>query len=210
MFFSANLVKFFNGGWIPILIGIFVFWIMLTWNRGKLYLYREYKVKSRKIEEFIKEIKDKNQLRVPGTAVVMTVNQGVAPSILITNLKHNKILHERVFFLTIYTLHSPEVSNKVIISELGEGFVRVIAKYGFMETPNVVEIIEICKKKYPDIDKDLSFYISKETIFPNGKSKLWIWSKKLYILLSKNAQPATEFFRIPQEKVIEIGSQISL
>jgi KUP system potassium uptake protein len=210
LFFSANLAKFFSGGWIPILIGVALFWAMITWNRGRLYLYNEYKLKSKKIIDFLKEIKGSGTIRVPGTAVVMTINQGVAPNILITNMKHNKILHEKVILLSIYTVHSPEVNNRVMITDLGEGFIRVIAKYGFMEVPKVMDIIDICKKRYPEIDKDLSFYISKETILPNGKSTLTIWSKKLYIFMAKNAQPVNDFFKIPQEKIIEIGSQISL
>jgi KUP system potassium uptake protein len=183
---------------------------MVTWKKGRLYLYNEYKLKAKSITDFLKEVKRLNYTRVPGTAVIMTINPGVAPNILITNIKHNKIIHEKVILLSIYTVHTPEVLNKVTTTDLGEGFIRVIAKYGFMEIPNVSEIIEICKKRHPSIDKDLSFYISKETIFPNGKSELSIWSKRLYMFMAKNAEPVNEFFKIPQDKVIEIGAQISL
>jgi KUP system potassium uptake protein len=212
-FFVANTVKITDGGWIPISIASSIFIVMTTWKRGRESLGKMLSEKSMPLQAFIDELVQKKTVRVPGTAVFMTLSQDVAPSVLQHHVKHNRSLHERVILLSILTEHTPEVPalQKVRVTELSSGFFKVTARYGYMETPDVSEILIFSMGAGLPIEiEKLSFYLGRESILPNGTTRMAGWRKRLFILFSKNARPATEYFRLPPDQVIEVGAQISI
>ncbi len=212
-FFIANTVKIPNGGWIPISIATTIFAVMTTWKKGRDALGLILSKKSMPLQEFIDEMAHKKTIRVPGTAVFMTLSRDVAPSVLQHHVKHNRSLHERIILLSIVTEHTPEIPalQKVRVTELSHGFFKVTARYGYMETPDVSEILIFSMGAGLPIELEkLSFYLGRESILPNGDSGMAYWRKKLFILFSKNARPATEYFKLPPDQVIEVGAQISI
>ncbi len=212
-FFGANIVKLADGGWVPVVMAVSIFAIMTTWKRGRDALGAILSEKSIPLQEFIDELVQKKTVRVPGTAVFMTLSRNVAPSVLQHHLKHNRSLHERVILLSILTEHTPEVPalQKVRVTELSNGFFKVTARYGYMETPDVSEMLIFAMGAGLPIELEkLSFYLGRESILPNGTTRMAGWRKRLFILFSKNARPATEYFRLPPDQVIEVGAQISI
>jgi KUP system potassium uptake protein len=212
-FFGANAVKLLQGGWVPIAIAVSIFIVMSTWKRGREALGAILSEKAIPLEHFIDEVVRRKIVRVPGTAVFMTLSRNVAPSVLQHHIRHNRSLHERVILLSIVTEHTPDVPalQKVRVTELSEGFFKVTARYGYMETPDVSEILIFAMGAGLPIEiQELSFYLGRESILPNGSTPLAYWRKKLFILFSRNARPATEYFRLPPDQVIEVGAQISI
>jgi KUP system potassium uptake protein len=212
-FFGANTIKLLEGGWVPVLIAATIFAVMTTWKRGREALGKILSDKSIPLQDFIDELVQKKTVRVPGTAVFMTLSRNVAPSVLQHHLRHNRSLHERVILLSIITEHSPEVPalQRVRVTELSHGFFKVTARYGYMETPDVSEILIFAMGAGLPIELEkLSFYLGRESILPNGTTRMAHWRKRLFILFSKNARPATEYFRLPPDQVIEVGAQISI
>jgi len=150
---------------------------------------------------------------VPGTAVVMTSDATGAPPVLLHHLKHNKLLHERVIMLSIQTADIPYVAaeERVTLRDYGDGFFFVVARYGFMETPAVQEIIEALKPLGLEVRvADTSYFLGRETLLATGKEKLARWRKRLFILMARNARPATDYFGLPPNRVVELGAQIQL
>jgi len=212
-FFLANLPKFPHGGWFPFVVGSFFFLILTTWKRGRSLLREQIAAGSLPIELFVAELPKRQPVRVQGTAVFLTSTPGYTPGVLLHHFKHNKVLHERVLLLTAITEGIPEVEpeNSVEVRELGEGFFEVTAHFGFMQTPNVREVIERLKSHGLDVPAgSASFYLGRETILPTGRSKMARWRKRLFALLSQNARPASAFFRLPPNRVVELGAQIEL
>lgn len=213
VFFGANLVKVASGGWIPILIALGTLAIMTTWKRGRQTLATEMTEAAISLDEFLKRIEKEKPARVPGTAVFMTINRDIAPSVLLHHYKHNQVLHERVLLLSILTEHEPSVPGleRVRTTDLTQGFIQVIARYGYMETPSVSEILTRCQACGTAINPEqVSFYLGRETFVPGGRSGMSAWRKRLFQILSKNARTATEFFNLPPDQVIEIGTQIRI
>ena len=163
---------------------------------------------------FLQDVEQMKPLRVKGTAVFMTSNPEGAPPVLLHHFKHNKVLHERVVLLSIATRHRPEVLREDridCIRELGHGFYQITASYGFMQTPNVQELMAQCGEVKAVLgDEDTSFYLGRETLLVTQSKNLAPWRKKLFVFLSRNARPANAFFRIPPNRVIELGTQIEL
>lgn len=212
-FFGANTVKLLEGGWVPIMIATAVFAIMTTWKKGREILGFILSSRSIPLQDFIDQLAHRKTVRVPGTAVFMTVSRDVAPSVLQHHIRHNRSLQERVILLSIVTEHTPEVAAlaKVRVTELSHGFFKVTARYGYMETPDVSEILIFAMGAGLPIELEkLSFYLGRETILPNGESGLAHWRKRLFIFFSRNARPATEYFHLPPDQVIEVGAQISI
>ncbi|MBU6376000.1 MAG: potassium transporter Kup, partial [Bdellovibrionales bacterium] len=212
-FFGANIVKLKDGGWVPALIAASIFALMSTWKRGREALASILSEQAIPLQDFIDDVVQKKVARVKGTAVFMTLSRNVAPSVLLHHLKHNRSLHERVILLSVMTEHTPDVSanQKVRVTELSHGFFKVTARYGYMESPDVSEILIFAMGAGLPIEiEKLSFYLGRESILPNGKTPMSSWRKKLFILFSRNSRPATEYFRIPPDQVIEIGAQISI
>ncbi|MFO0677354.1 MAG: potassium transporter Kup [Polyangiaceae bacterium] len=212
-FFIANATKIADGGWFPIAVAVGLFTLMTTWKRGRFALADFMKSVSLPLDAFIADVERTRPHRVRGTAVFMTSNPEGAPPVLLHHFKHNKILHEQVLLLSIGTSHVPEVprEDRVRISEVGHGFFQVTARYGFMQSPNVHDILDACREAGLSMqDDDTSFYLGRETLLTTGRSKMAGWRKRLFSILSRNAQPATAFFGLPPNRVVEMGTQIEL
>lgn len=212
-FLAANVIKIPHGGWFPLVIGLIIFTIMTTWHKGRQILSDRLRENSVKIVEFIKNIEQMSQVLVSGTAIFMTKNKDGVPPALIHNVKHNKTLHERVILLTVQTEEIPHVekSDRIEIEKLGEGFYRVTAHYGFMETPTIQDMMHCCEKSGLSIViNETTFFLGRETLLASDRPGMAIWREHLFAFLSRNAQRAAAFYEIPADQVIEIGLRIEL
>ena len=210
-FFAANLLKVPHGGWVPILVAIVVFTLMTTWKRGRTLLADILRRGTLPLDLFLEDVARRKPHRVSGTAVFMTSAPEGAPVVLLHHLKHNKVLHERVVLLSILTVEVPEVPDdeRMTLEALPEGFYRATARYGFMETPDVPEILEWCAEEgVPAKPIETTYYLGRERLLPIGTSRMAGWRKKLFVVMSRNARSATEFFGIPPNRVVELGAQI--
>jgi KUP system potassium uptake protein len=213
MYFGSNLLKFFDGGWFPLAVAGLIVIIMTTWKDGRAELYRRLFDALIPTEMFLKDVATHNVYRVPGTAVFMASSSQFIPPSLLHHFKHNQVLHERVLLLTIQVTDFPTVSDadRVKFEELGEGFHRVQAYYGFMETPNVPQIMQraldahVIPSLYP-----ISYYLGRETLITTGKSKSPRWRRSLFAFLSRNSRSASDYFGIPPGRVVELGVQIEI
>jgi KUP system potassium uptake protein len=210
-FLVANVIKIESGGWFPLAAALAVYLMMTTWNHGRRALHTLLREGSLPISLFLDDVKRRQPPRVPGTAVFMTSDESGAPVVLLHHLKHNKVLHDQVILLSVVTDDVPEVPapDRVHVESLGEGFYRVIARYGFMQQPNVPSIFPQCAplgvKLRPN---DTSYYLGREQLIPTGRSRMSRWRKKLIVIMSRNAQSATQFFGLPPNRVVELGAQI--
>ncbi|HEX9165031.1 MAG TPA: potassium transporter Kup [Gemmatimonadales bacterium] len=212
-FAGANLLKITHGGWFPLAVAGLVFTLMSTWKRGRALVSRKLSDGTLPIGLFLQDLERRSPPRVSGTAVFMTSDSSGAPPVLLHHLKHNKVLHDRVVLLTIQTLEIPTVEDdqKVEVHSLGQGFHTVMARYGFMETPEVQEILDLMKARGLELRTvETSFYLGRETVLATGKEKLARWRKKLFIVMARNARPATAYFGLPANRVVELGAQIQL
>ena len=212
-FLLANAAKIVDGGWIPLAIAAGLFTLMTTWKAGRAALERYVQSASLPLDLFLADLTGRKPPRVKGTAVFMTGNIEGAPVVLLHHFKHNKLLHEQVVLLSVVTDRVPEVlpSRRVSVRELGQGFFQVIARYGFMQTPNVPEILRRCRESgLYTAEGDTSYFLGRETLLTTGRSGLANWRKALFGYLSRNARPATAFFGIPPNRVVEMGAQIEL
>ena len=210
-FFAANLLKVRHGGWVPLAIAAVVFIVMTTWKRGREILRDIMQRGSLPIELFLADVERRKPHRVKGTAVFMTSNTAGAPGVLLHHLKHNKVLHEQVLLLSVISAEVPQIAeqNRVTVEPLSHGFYRVAATYGFMETPDVNEIIARCSAHgVRTRPQETSYYLGRERLLPTGGSRMARWRKKLFAFMSRNAQSATEFFGIPPNRVVELGTQV--
>jgi KUP system potassium uptake protein len=218
-FFAANAVKIVAGGWVPLVLALVFFTLMTTWKSGRALLAGILRQGALPMELLLEDLKRRRVPRVPGTAVFMTSGTDGAPVVLLHHLKHNKVLHDQVVLLSIQTAEVPEVppAERIQVDALGQGFFRVQASYGFMETPNVPSIMQYCGRNGINAKKtDVSYYLGRERLLANlpRRSKdpeigsMARWRKKLFVLMSQNARGATEFFGIPPNRVVELGTQI--
>jgi KUP system potassium uptake protein len=210
-FFASNLLKVRHGGWVPLAIATAVFILMTTWKKGRVALQETLERATLPLHMLLEDIERRKTLRVSGTAVFMTSTRDGVPVVLMHHLKHNKVLHEQVILLSVTTAEVPNVDEEelLVVEPLGQGFFRVIATYGFMETPNVPEVLRFCKKKgLNSSPNDTSFYLGRERLIPVGRSNMAVWRKHLFALMSRNARSATEFFGLPPNRVVELGAQI--
>lgn len=213
-FFSANLPKLTAGGWVPLAIGSVVFTVMTTWRRGRTLLGQAFMAQTLPLDVFMADVETTKPHRVQGTAVFMTSNPKGAPPVLLHHFKHNKTLHEQVVLLSIQTQHVPEVARKsriVEVNDIGHGFFQVTAAYGFMQTPNVLDLLDLCADQGLVTSKsDTSFFLGRETLIVTPKRGMASWRKWLFAVMSRNARPANAFFQIPPNRVVELGTQIEL
>lgn len=212
-FASANVAKIAHGGWVPLLIALVVFVFMSTWKRGRALLAGRLNASTLPIDLFLDDIAQNTPHRVPGTAVFLAGNADGTPLALLHNLKHNKVLHERVVLMTIGVADAPHVDpeDRLKVEKLREGIYRIRAFYGFMEEPNVPEIMEECVQHDLKFEYEATtFFLSSETIIPSGKPGMWLWRERLFAYMSRNAQRATAFFRLPANRVVELGMQIEI
>jgi KUP system potassium uptake protein len=213
LFLASNALKIPQGGWFPIAIGVAAFTLLTTWKRGRSILGQRLMQETMPIDLFISSVAENPPVRVPGTAVFLTSTRGRVPHALLHNLKHNKVLHERVVLLTLVTRDIPRVSraDRLKVSELGCNFKQIEAFYGFMEDQDIPALLEECGRQGIPFDMmDTSFFASRETLIPTVAPGMALWREKLFVSMSKNATKATEYFRIPTNRVVELGTQVEL
>lgn len=212
-FFAANSLKILHGGWVPLVLGIAIYFIMTTWNWGRKNLYKKIEEQTQPIERFIDEVMSTRVVTTPGTAIYMSSNPKGTPPALIKNLKHNRILHKQIIVLSIIYQKVPRVNTEetIEIENPADGFYRIVASYGFMDNANIKQIIEILNKKGFTIKiEKTTFFLGRELLIVKDKVGFNRFRKKLFALLSRNSQRATEFFDIPTDRVFEVGSQIEI
>ena len=212
-FLGANLLKIPSGGWFPVSVGLTMFMLMSTWKRGRQLLAKRLAEESLPLDMFLRRQKQNPIHKVPGTAIFLTSVIDTVPTALLHNLKHNKILHERVVFLTVLTEPVPRVSAKdrVQIEGLADGFYRLIVHYGFSQDVDVIKALRLCKAFGLEFDlMQTSFFLGRETLIPSVKADMAMWREQLFCAMSKNAMSATDFFKIPSNRVVELGTQVQL
>jgi len=210
-FFGANLLKIKQGGWVPLTIAFFLFILMTTWNRGREIVQELLRRGMLPIDLLLADLENRKTVRVPGVAVFMTREPEGAPVVLLHHLKHNKVLHEQVVLLSIQTEEVPEIKDaeRITIQRLTQGFYRITARYGFMESTDVPAIL--ARARDAGIDNkplDTTYYLGREQLIPTGTTPLWNWRKKLFVFMSRNSRSATAFYGIPPNRVVELGAQI--
>jgi KUP system potassium uptake protein len=226
-FFSANIIKFAQGGWFPLAVAALVFTLMATWKRGRARLSRIMEENSLPMELFLSDVIKRCAARVPGTAVFMTSHAGGAPPVLLHHVKHNKVLHDQVILMSIRTEEIPYVADdeRIEFADLGQKFYTVLARYGFMESPDVPDVLRRLQAYGVAVRPlETTFYLGRETLIASAERRkdgaapaaekgrplppLSLWRKKLFVVMSRNAQSATAFFNLPPNRVVEMGAQI--
>ncbi len=212
-FFSANAIKLMQGGWFPIVIAIASFTTLTTWRRGRQLLFQEMGNLTMPLVQFIRSIEKAALKRVSSTAVYLTSRPEGAPSGLLHNIKHNEVLHARNILVTVQTAEVPYVedADRIEVADLGNTFYRVFVRYGFMEQPNLPQALEGCSQKGLEIDLDkTSFFVSREVVVPKMTPPMMLWRELYFIWMLRNAQSATDFFQIPANRVVELGTLVEI
>jgi KUP system potassium uptake protein len=212
-FFSANLVKFVEGGWFPLVLGALIFTVMVTWRRGRSLLHAATSEGSVPLKLFIESIAANPPPKVEGTSIFLTVNPEGVPNALLHNLKHNKVLHERVVILNIVVEDIPYVPKEdyIWIEDLGHGFWRIKGHFGFKEIPDVPVLLDDCRLQKLGFDlMQTSFFLNRETIISTPRKGMARWRENLFIWMSHLAAKASDYYRIPTNRVIELGTQVEI
>ena len=213
-FVIANGAKLLQGGWFPLALGIVLFTLLRTWRRGRELLRDEIQKEGIKIDSFLPGLMLAPPVRVPGTAIFLTADKGVVPHALMHNLKHNKVLHERNVFLTVDTLAVPyaPTGKRLSIEAIGDEFYRVVIRAGFMETPDVpLALMRSCDAGGIHFDPmETTYFASRETVVAIAHRGMPVWRDKLFAVMHRNAAPATGFFRIPGNRLVELGAQVEI
>ncbi|MBY0432243.1 MAG: KUP/HAK/KT family potassium transporter, partial [Rhodospirillales bacterium] len=212
-FLGANILKIPQGGWFPLVIGAVAFLLMITWKQGKAIVAVRLADDSLPLMDFLERVSLRSPVQVPGTAVFMAANKDIVPGALLHNLKHNKVMHARVVIVTVVPEMVAHISEerRFTVEQLAEGFYRVVIRFGFVEQPNVPAVLQRCRDYGLDFDMmDTSFFISRETLIPTAIPGMALWREALFAAMSRNAASATDFFCIPANRVIELGTQVQL
>ncbi|MFI4987351.1 MAG: potassium transporter Kup [Alphaproteobacteria bacterium] len=212
-FFAANMLKVDQGGWFPLLVAAFLYVLMSTWMRGRTVLFSQRGRDALPLETFLKSIRPGHPERIPGTAIFMTGNIDQVPAAMLHNLKHNKVLHERVVLMTVHTEDIPRVSEeqRLAIRHLDHNFHTVLLHYGFMDEPNIPRALAQCRVLQFRFNlMETSFFVGREKIVRAKRSPISRWRQEIFILLSSTMVSVTDFFRIPSNRVIELGGQIEV
>jgi len=213
VFFTANVVKVPEGGWVPLVLGGLLIAIMTSWKRGRDLLLSRWKQDSLPLASFLARLPQSRTIRVPGMAVFLTGNPDFVPGALLHNLKHNKVLHERVLFVTVLNLDLPEMrqAERTTVEQMAPGIHRVVIRYGFMESPNIPRDLAGLRAQGIDFDPmQVSYFLGRETLVPAMVPRMPIWRLWLFLVMARNAVPATEFFRIPSDRVVELGVRVAI
>ena len=212
-FLSANMLKVFEGGWMPLALGSVVMLVMYTWRRGTQILSDKTRRLELPLAELVDRLERKPPVRVPGTAIFLTADPKSAPTALLHSLKHYKVLHERNAVLTIESDPLPRVDpeDRVRIESISATFSRILVRFGFMETPNVPQALAIARKLGWQFDiMSTSFFLSRRTLRPTKTSGMPLWQDHLFIALARTANDATDYFQVPTERVVEVGTQVKV
>ena len=214
-FFGANIIKIAQGGWLPLAMAAAVFLVMSTWKAGRRILADRVQAEARPLQEFVRRVLSESTIRrVPGSAVFMSGTASRTPAALRHNLEHNKVLHEQVLFVTVKTQQVPYATegDRLEIESLGQGIYTVKIKYGFMEEPNVPAALDqLSNRGVPTLHAtDTTYFFGRETIIPTRGTGMALWREKLFALVSRNATPATTYFGIPPDRVVELGEQVEI
>jgi len=212
-FFGANVLKILDGGWITLVVAIGIMTVFTTWKKGREELKRKLFAGRLPLDDFLSDLARHELHRVPGTAVFMTLSPEGVPSTLLHHVKHSQVLHEHVVLLTIQSADVPKIEDdqRVHLQSFGQGFYRLTALYGYMETPNVPRIMKLAAKTgMPVVPIKTSFYLGRETLLTTGTSRMVRWRKSLFALMSRNSTNPTTFFGIPPNRVVELGAQVKL
>jgi KUP system potassium uptake protein len=213
IFFTSNLLKVPEGGYVPLLLGAALMALMTSWKRGRDLLLTRWKQDSLPLASFLKRLPQSRTLRVPGMAVFLTGSPDYVPAALLHNLKHNKVLHEKVLFVTVSNLDVPEVGPeaRTEVRELAPGIHRVVLHYGFMESPNIPRALEDLRDHGVDYDPmQVSYFLGREVLVPALVPRMPLWRLYLFLIMARNAVPVTVFFRIPSDRVVELGVRIAI
>ena len=212
-FFAANLVKIADGGWFPLVMGLSIFTLLSTWKRGRVLLHERIHTDAIPLDSFIKSLFHEPPQRVAGTGVFMTTAPQGVPHALLHNLLHNKVLHERVVLLTVVTEDVPYVpdAERVRVQPLDFGFYRVLVRYGFKDEPDIPRALRLCETLGVTFEMmETSFFLGRETIVPRLKPAMALWREKLFIFMFRNGSSAAAFFKIPPNRVVELGTQVEM
>ncbi len=212
-FLSANALKFWDGGWFPVTLGALIFVLMTSWKSGRRVLGERLAEVSPSLDEFLLKVVPTISSRKRGNAVFMTGSANGAPSSLIQNVRHNGVLHEQVILMAIATEETPHVteSERITITNEGAGFFRVVAHYGFMESPDVPDILLKCENLGLKIDiQQTTFYLGRETLVSKSRFNMAFWRQKVFIFMMRNSKRATDYFKIPSDQAIEIGTVVEI
>ena len=212
-FFGANLVKVVQGGWLPLVIGVVIFTMMTTWKTGRRLVAERLTARALPLEDFMAAVGATPPARVPGTAVFMTAQPRGTPPALAHNLRYNKVLHEHVIVLTVTTAAVPYVAfeDQITVQPLGQGVYNMRVQYGFMQDPNVPDALLLARAKGLDVDlDDVIYFLGRETIIVSRREGMAVWRERLFVLMARNAVRATAFFRLPPERVVELGVQVEM
>ncbi len=212
LFFAANAIKILEGGWLPLAIGIGIFVVLTTWKRGRILLFQRLAEESLPVETLLNNY-CVDTVRVKGNAVFLTGATEGVPHALLQNLRHNHILHERVILLTVVTNDVPHVpeSERLQVHQLGWGFYRVFAHFGFMDTPDVPQALRLAAEQHlPLLPDETSYFLARETLIPTLKAGMALWREKLFAWLSHHASAARDYYKLPPNRVIELGAQIEI
>jgi KUP system potassium uptake protein len=212
-FFGASISKLFHGAWFPLVVGFVLFAVMLTWKQGRQLLMRQIQDRTLTVSEFIESLALQQPQRVKGQAVYLTANPDIIPIALLHNMRHNKILHSEVALFHFSTERVPRVPNsrKVEVVQLNYGLYKIIARYGFMEYPNIRQVLALANQQGMHFRPEaISFFLNREKIVTGMKSKMSLWRKKLFALMARNALSATDYYDLPSGQVIEIGVQVQI
>jgi KUP system potassium uptake protein len=212
-YFVANLIKFVQGGWFPIAVAVAVFACFTTWKRGRAELAERFASSALSVDDLLADLARSPVTRVRGTAVFLSSSTALVSPVLLHHLKHNQVLHDQVVLLSVLPLNVPEVppEERVLVEPLSLGFYRVIAKYGYRQSPRVPEILRRARALgLASKPESTSFYVGRETVLPRGRSHMAYWRKVLFRVISRNARATTDFFSIPPGRVVELGMQIDL
>ena len=213
IFFAANMVKVPEGGWVPLVLGFSILLMMTSWKRGRDLLFARWQQDSLPLSSFLARLPQSRTVRVPGMAVFLTGNPDYVPGALLHNLKHNKVLHENVLFVTVQNVDVPEVrpEERSEVTELSPGIHRVLIRYGFMESPNLPRELSALETRGVKVDAmQASYFLGRDTLVAAAAPKMPRWRMWLFLLLARNAVSATEFFRIPTDRVVELGVRVAI
>jgi KUP system potassium uptake protein len=212
-FFGANLVKVWDGGWFPLMVGLLIFTAMSTWRVGRKILSERLREQGMSVDDFLGQLSGNRIPRVPGTAIFMSRNPEGVPTTLLHNIKHNKIVHQRVVLLTIETEDRSHLSEdeRFQWKELGHGVYRLVVHFGFMEDPDIPELLErLSPAPVPFNPMTTSYFLGRETLIPTRQPGMAIWREHLFAWMMRNASSASSFFNLPANQVIELGAQVEM